>query len=119
MRNNRMSARAAEHGRCAVCGKRLTDGDQRYWITEHPDGVHQDCRQWHLEPFPFANDLERMRFVAQAARRAWREVVRDGRWLRRMQRNWPANAKRLADEWLERKVRLQHHIAKVRDRLRF
>ena len=112
-------AHPSERGRCTVCGANLTEGGDRYWITTHPDGVHQRCRQWHLEPFPFANDLERLRFVARATMRAWRAVVRDGRWLSGLQREWPANAKRLSAEWLERKQRLQHHLSRVRDRLRF
>lgn len=112
-------ARPSERGRCVVCGRPLADGAERYWITAHPDGVHQRCRRWSLEPFPFANDLERLRFVARAAMGVWREVVRDGRFLKQAHGRWPANADALAEEWLKRKQRLQHQLALLRERLRF
>jgi hypothetical protein len=108
----------AASGRCTVCGAPLADGSGEYWITAHPDGVHHHCRAWHTEPFPFGGDLERLRRVALVARHAWREIVRDGRFLAAAERRWPAAAHRIASEWLERKRRLQHHLDRLRDQLR-
>ena len=105
-------------GRCTVCGGSLVQEGGRYWITDHPDGVHEACRIWEREPFPFTADLERLRQVAVTVRRAWRAVLRDGRWLAKVEREWPADARRRAREWLTRKQRLQHHLSRLRDRLR-
>ena len=101
-----------------VCGQPLIDKRQ-YWITRHPDGVHQACRAWERERFPFGRDLQRLRVMASAAIRAWREVVRDGKWLAAAERGWPTKAREHARAWLERKRRLEHHLEQLRDRIRF
>ncbi len=101
--------------RCVVCGAPLSG---RYWITAHPHGVHQECRAWEAEPFPFEDDITRLRRVARAVQRVWRQIVRDGRWLASVRRDWPGKARRLASEWLERKDRLEHHLSQLRERLR-
>lgn len=97
-----------------MCGKPL---DDKYWVIEHPRAVHQHCRRWELERFPFEGDLQWMRRIARVLRRAFREVVKDGRWLAEAERNWPNAARVLAGEWHERKQRLEHHLAKLGDRL--
>ena len=99
-------------GRCTVCGAPLEGGDGLYWVTEPPDGVHNRCRAWELEPFPFESDLARLRRLARVVRSTWREVVRDGRWLAAAARDWPVDARGHAAEWLERKLRLQHHLGR-------
>jgi len=108
-------------GRCTVCGAPLEGGDGCYWVTKPPDGVHNACRPWETEPFPFGADLEHLRRLARTVRSVWRELVRDGRWLASSARDWPLDARSRATEWLERKLRLQHHLErciKVLGRLR-
>jgi hypothetical protein len=109
---------SAPQGQCTVCGQPLL-ARRGYWITKHPDGVHQDCRPWERESFPFRRDLQRLRLIARAAMRTWRGVVRDGTWLADAEHNWPARARERAREWLERKRRLEHQLQQLRDRLRF
>ena len=108
---------AAPHGRCIVCGQPLRSTGGRYWIVEHPDGVHEGCRRWEREPFPFNADLQHLRSLARLVRRAWRLVVRDGRWLASASRRWPRGARHVAREWHDRKSRLEHHLARLKDRL--
>jgi len=104
-------------GRCTVCGQSLRHAGKRYWITAHPDGVHEDCRAWEEEPFPFGDDLRELRWVARSLRFAWGRVLVEGRWLSQARRSWPAGARRVVGAWFVRKSRLQHHLSRVRDRL--
>jgi hypothetical protein len=104
-------------GRCTVCGEPLRFGGGRYWITDHPDGVHEACRAWEQEPFPFSEDLRELRGVARLLRHAWHQVLIEGRWLRRMRARWPTDARRVVGAWFVRKTRLQHHLSRVRERL--
>lgn len=111
--------RAPEGGVCTVCGRALSQGGQRYWMTSFPDGVHHTCRRWELEPFPFHRDLVVMRKIARTVREAWQLTVKEGRWLAAARRRWPGAARALADEWLDRKVALEHRLAELREKMRF
>ncbi len=111
--------RAPEGGVCNVCGQPLSRGGQRFWMTRFPDGVHHGCREWELEEFPFHRDLIVMRKIARGVREAWQITVEEGRWLAAARRRWPTTARALADEWLERKMRLEHRLATLRDKMRF
>jgi len=109
---------SAQPGHCLVCGEPLVGDGQLYWITEHPNGVHHHCRAWETERYPFDRDLDHLRYLARMLVRAWREIVRDGRWLARVRRGWPADARRNATEWTERRARLELHLSRLTERLR-
>ena len=111
--------RAPEGGVCTVCGQPLSRGGQRFWMTSFPDGVHHGCREWELEPFPFHRDLVVMRKIARAVREAWKLTLKQGRWLAAVRRRWPNMARTLADDWLDRKMQLEHRLAELRDKMRF
>lgn len=111
--------RAPDGGVCVVCGRSLARAGDRFWLTSFPDGVHHGCREWELEPFPFHRDLVVMRKIARAVREAWRLTVQHGRWLGATRQRWPRAARSLADDWLERKLKLEHRLAELRDKMRF
>ncbi|MEM7676490.1 MAG: hypothetical protein AAF449_10850, partial [Myxococcota bacterium] len=69
-----MEATPPRSGRCLVCGKPLI-GEQAYWITSPPDGEHHACRDWSKAPFPYDDDLRRLREAAQTYLRAYRMIV--------------------------------------------
>lgn len=76
------------HGqRCEVCGAPL--GDEVYWITEHPRGVHERCRDWSSLTFPYARDLASLRRLVRRVKRATREVIAIGKRLAEIDRAWP------------------------------
>lgn len=110
---------APEGGVCVVCRRPLSRGGQRFWLTQFPDGVHHDCRQWELEPFPFHRDLVVMRKIARAVREAWKLTVKQGRWLAAAKHRWPNGARAIADGWLDRKLRLEHRLSELREKMRF
>jgi hypothetical protein len=111
-------------GVCVVCGRELARGG-RYWLTAHPDGVHHACRAWELEPFPFQRDLVALRRIARVVREAWRATLREGRWLAASRQRWAGLAgakgvaRQLADDWLDRKAKLERRLNELRDRMRF
>lgn len=106
-----------------MCGEPLAT-QPTYWVTAHPDGVHDGCRAWHEEGFPFAADLARLRVLVRALARLRETLVDDGRWLARVEKEWPGRAgvartraREWAQEWAHRKEAVQHRLAVLKDRL--
>lgn len=86
-------------GNCVECGKRLTSP---YWVTDHPDGVHHECRRWEAEAWPFDDRLKRLRTWRYRTKRLVRDIDALGRMMVRARKHWPLDAKQVADEILRR-----------------
>jgi hypothetical protein len=62
-------------------------------MKEPPDvAEHERCRDWARYPFPFREQLGRLRVIARRLARVQREIFRVGRRLAECQRRWPADA---------------------------
>lgn len=72
---------------CLICGEPL--GSEPHRVTDYPNGVHERCRDWHREPFPLEDQLERLRHVAKSLAAAYRDTVALGRRVRKLRDNWP------------------------------
>jgi len=77
---------------CVVCGPPL-DGHEPFYITTPPNaGVHETCRNWAKEKFPFAPQLNALRDFARELAGLQRDMVRVGKQLALWQRQWPEGA---------------------------
>ncbi len=77
------------HGQCCdICGAPL--GAELYWITEHPKGVHERCRDWSSIAFPYARDLSSLRRLVRRLKRSTARLIRIGKRLAEIDRSWPA-----------------------------
>ena len=100
---------------CLECGEQLNTQDS-YWVTAYPNGVHDGCRRWEAEPFPFGGNLERVQFVASSLRRTAKLVISNGVWLAGVRRAWPKDARQLTREWAARKATLRLELARLGER---
>lgn len=98
-----------------MCGQPLSG---TYWITRPPDGEHESCRDWSRYPFPFDDDLRRLRGIARHLARGSRAVIRVGRWLASAQRRWPRDAGEVVTEQRKRASELKEVLSDLAERLR-
>lgn len=80
--------------RCQRCGRGFGPSEPR-WIERRRDTVHTECANWELwDVPPYAwklKELRRQYRVASPDERA--RIVSAGKAIRRMQAEWPSNAK--------------------------
>jgi hypothetical protein len=78
--------------RCAVCDGPL--GTEPYWIVEYPRAIHERCRDWSAEPWPYRGELEGLRKLVRRLRLLTRDAVATGKALAALEREWPKNGAR-------------------------
>ena len=105
-------------GHCEGCGDPL--GDEPWWVTTLPNGIHTRCRRWEEEPYPFSRHLEVTR---RLIRRLPAAAAADARaahgWLLTQRRHWPKGGARSVERGfaLMRRLRCRLGAAGVEPRL--
>lgn len=107
----RAQLRPPEGGRCDVCGGPL--GSDVWYVTTLPNGIHEHCRDWSEQPFPYARDVEGLRRLHARLRITLRVVEETGRWLAQAQRRWPHGAQETVNEGREMLASLAERLGKL------
>ncbi len=102
-------------GCCEVCGKPL---DAPYWITNHPHGVHEACRDWTRVAFPFGDRVRRLWWLVRGLQQSYWRAVRIGRWMRAAQGRWPNDALAVVRAQRRLWAELDHELDELKKRLK-
>ena len=90
------TANALVPRRCVRCGGAIAG---RFWIVKFPDAAHEACVDWRARPFPFARELDVLRFLARRAKADHaRGLLAAAGALATLKRRWPADAIAVLDE---------------------
>lgn len=103
---------------CVVCGRVLSSP---WWVLprRYPDGVHETCRDWSGEGFPWARQVDGLR-------RLWRESRGDDRValgrigvaLVALEQRWPSEALAVLAEGRDLIAEARRVVADLEPRLR-
>jgi hypothetical protein len=89
------------------------DLDEHHDAT--PDGYrHLDCVDWAQRPFPFGDEVVRLRALYTDHRSALNAIVRAGKFLRALQKTWPRGAAKAMAEWPSIRHTLESAIEAVK-----
>lgn len=76
---------------CVVCRQLIKPGEHKWGVPNDSHRyVHEHCRDWSRAPFPFDYQLRTLTAWYYRTRKLQREIVKVGRVLRSIERNWPA-----------------------------
>lgn len=98
--------------RCVVCGKEIGAGEP-WWVVDHANGVHQSCRDWSKAPFPYTWRIDSLRKLYRRLARAQRHVCELGRWLAKVERDWPKGAPDVLTEISARVEKLAKELERI------